>query len=181
MLQAAILNRALFETLATVLTLTEKPAERAQILMRESIKMFAVNYKHLVARFGHDPKWKDYLDVYQKGQTIIAKEHELPLEVFDNPDSIQDEWPTPGRMLWRRKRPRTPPFISGSRHAVLKELYESHYAHQSAQAHARMATVSIALLIFRMPTTDAARCFTLRIRLGNRMICGRFGARFRLG
>src|SRR5438132_5073347 len=51
MMQAGVLNRALFENLATVLSLTETP-ERAEILLRESIKMYATQYKRFFERFG---------------------------------------------------------------------------------------------------------------------------------
>jgi hypothetical protein len=36
-----------------------------------------------------------------------------------------------------------PPFVSGTRLAVLKELYESHYAILSAQAHGRVASMAL--------------------------------------
>jgi hypothetical protein len=48
-------------------------------------------------------------------------------------------------MLWGSKRKNQPPFISASRHAVVRE--KTHYGFQSAQAHARMAAVSIAILV----------------------------------
>ena len=40
--------------------------------------------------------------------------------MFENPDLITDEWPTPGVMLWGKKKQKLPPFVSGSRHAVLE-------------------------------------------------------------
>lgn len=66
MMQAGVLGRAIFENLATVLALTEKPEERALILMRESIRMFAVKYKREREQFGNEPKWKEYLEVSRK-------------------------------------------------------------------------------------------------------------------
>ena len=147
MMQAGVLARALFENLATVLALTEKPDERALIFLREAIKMFAVKYKREVEQFGDDPKWKDYLDVFKTRQTNILQTFGLPIEVFENPDLITDEWPTPGVMLWGKKKQKLPPFVTGSRHAVLKEIYDTHYAFQSAQAHGRMAAVSMAFLV----------------------------------
>jgi len=147
MMQAGVLGRALFENFASVLALTEKPEERALILLRESIKMFALKYKREVEQFGADPKWKDYLDVFKIRQTNILKTFGLPIEVFQNPNLITDEWPTPGAMLWGNKRKNLAAFVSGNRHAVLKEIYDTHYAFQSAQAHARMATVSMAFLV----------------------------------
>jgi hypothetical protein len=109
--------------------------------------MFAVKYKREVEQFGADPKWKDYLDVFKTRQTNILKTFGLPIEVFENPDLITDEWPTPGVMLWGKKKHKLPPFVTGSRHAVLKEIYDTHYSFQSAQAHGRMAAVSMAFLV----------------------------------
>jgi hypothetical protein len=147
MMQAAVLNRALFETLATVLALTEDPDTRAVTLLREAIKMHAATYKRQLARFGNDPTWKGYLDVFRTRLTVSLGDFGLPLDVLNDPVIITDEWPTPGAMLWGNKRAKTPPFVSGSRHDVLKEFYEEHYPFQSAQAHARVAAMSMASLV----------------------------------
>jgi len=147
MMQASILCRAMVETLATVLALTEKPEERALVLRREWVKMLAVKYKREYHLFGDEQKWKEYLEVSRQGLTIILEEFGLPPEVLSDPGLIKDEWPTPGVMLWGSKKKALPSFVTGSRHAVLKEIYETHYAIQSAQAHARMAAVSIAFLV----------------------------------
>lgn len=77
--------------------------------------------KRLSARFGSDPKWNEYLDVYHKGLAIIAKEMRLSPEEETNPDAITDEWPTPGVTVYGRPGRKIPPFVSGSRLAVLKE------------------------------------------------------------
>jgi len=58
-----------------------------------------------------------------------------------------DEWPTPGVMVYGGPNRKIPPFIAGTRHALLKELYESHYPHQSAQAHGGMASMAVAMLV----------------------------------
>ena len=142
MLQANVLTRALFEILATVLALTEAPGERSKILSRDAWKAWAVRLKHLRRRFGTDPKWVEYLEVYRKGLGTMAKAHGVSTEEQANPESIRESWPTPGTMLHRQ-----PPFISGSRHAVLKEIYDLHYPVQSAQAHARLAAVGAAMLV----------------------------------
>ncbi len=147
MLQAGILNRALFEILATVVALTEDLVPRTQILARESYKSQAVRYERWAARFESDPKWTEYLEVCRKGLAIIAKELCLAPELERNPATIQDEWPTPGVMVYGRPNRKIPPFVSGTRHAVLKELYESHYSHLSAQAHGRMASMAVAMLV----------------------------------
>lgn len=147
MLQAAVLSRALFEVLASVLALTEEPLERTRILSMESYKSHAVRVQRLSARFGSDPKWGDYLGVYQKGLAIIAKQLGLSPKLEANPRAIADEWPTPGVMVYGRPKRNVPPFVAGTRHAVLKELYESHYPEQSAQAHGRLASLAVAMLV----------------------------------
>jgi hypothetical protein len=147
MLQAGILNRALFEIFASVVALTQDPAARTQALAREYFKSMAVRYKFLLKRFGSDPKWTEYLDVYRKGLAIIAKNLKLAPELEREPSKIPDEWPTPGVMVYGRRRRCIPPFVSGTRLAALKELYEYHYSIQSAQAHGRAASFAAAILV----------------------------------
>jgi hypothetical protein len=50
-------------------------------------------------------------------------------------------------MVYGRPNRKIPPFVSGTRHAVLKEIYESHYPNLSAQAHGRMASMAISMLV----------------------------------
>ena len=50
-------------------------------------------------------------------------------------------------MVYGRPNKKVKPFVSGSRHAVLKELYEFNYSHQSAQAHARALALAAAMLV----------------------------------
>src|SRR4051794_9619925 len=57
MLQAGVLDRALFEILATVLGIVEDQAPRAKALLRESHKAQATRYQYLVSRWGSDPNW----------------------------------------------------------------------------------------------------------------------------
>lgn len=147
MLQAAILNRALFEVLATVVALTEDLAARTQVLAREAYKGHAERLANWVARFGSDPKWTEYLEVCRRGFSIIAKKIGLPPELEHNPSAIREKWPTPGVMIYGRPKSSIPPFVSGTRLAVLKEIYESHYSQQSEQAHARMASMAMAMLV----------------------------------
>lgn len=147
MLQAGILNRALFEIFATVLALTEGLVARTQVLARESYKTQAVLYGRWVERFGSDPKWTEYLLVCQKGLSVMAKKLGLTPGLEKNPAAIQDEWPTPGVMLYGRPNRKIPPYVSGTRHAVLKEVYESHYSPLSAQAHGRLASMAMAMLV----------------------------------
>ena len=147
MLQAAILNRALFEVLATVVALTEDLAPRTQVLAREYYKGYAERHAHWVARFGSNPKWIEYLEVYRQGRSIIARKLNLPPELEHNPGAIKDTWPTPGLMVYGRAKSSIPPFVSGTRLAVLKEIYESHYSHLSQQAHARVAAMAMAMLV----------------------------------
>ena len=54
MLQANVLTRALFEILASVLALTEAPAERSKILSLEAWRFWAVRLEYLTRRFGTD-------------------------------------------------------------------------------------------------------------------------------
>jgi hypothetical protein len=99
------------------------------------------------ARFGSDPKWKEYLDVYDKGLALWAQGIRLSPKLVKNPNLIADEWPTPGRMIYGNKGRGQPPFLRGPRRAVFKNLYDSHYGHQSEQAHQRAAAVGAALLV----------------------------------
>lgn len=147
MLQANVLNRALFEIFATVLALTEDPEQRTQVLAREGYKQHLARLTHHSARFGNDPKWTEYLDVCRKGLAIIAKVMKLSAEEAKNPNVIKDKWPTLGTMVYGNRRHKIPPFVSGSRLAVLKEVYEFHYPQQSAQAHARAASLAVAMLV----------------------------------
>ena len=135
------------ETHPAGLALPENPGETAPPFFAKRLKVFPGVKSHEVKQFGADPKWKDYLNVFKTRQTDILKTFGLPIEVFESPDLITDEWPTPGVMLWGKKKQKLPPFVSGSRHAVLKEIYDTHYAFQSAQAHGRMAAVSMAFLV----------------------------------
>lgn len=147
MLQAGILNRSLFEIFATIVALTEDLVPRSQILARESYKGQALRHAYWVGRFGSDPQWKEYLEVSRKGLALIAKKLALASEVEQEPAKIKDAWPAPGVMIKGRPKSGVPPFVSGTRRAVLKELYDSHYAMQSAQAHGRVAALGLALLV----------------------------------
>ena len=49
-------------------------------------------------------------------------------------------------MIFGRPSRNIPPLVSGSRREVLKEMYQYHYPHQSAQAHGRVASMAVALL-----------------------------------
>ena len=147
MLQADVLNRALFEILATVFAILEDPEPRARMLLRESHKAQATRYRYLNSRWGADPQWAEYLDVYRKGLPIIGKEIGLAPEDALRPEAIADEWPTPGVMIYGRPSRDVPPFVSGARLDVLRATYQYHYPHQSAQAHGRIATLAVALLV----------------------------------
>lgn len=147
MLQANILNRGLLEILGAVLALSEDPVRRPRILAREAHKQHATRYKRLAVRFGSDSKWTEYLDSYGKGLDIIGRAMNLTPEEMAAPEALPDEWPTPGAMIYGRPRQKIPPFLAGSRHAVLKEFYESHYPYQSAQAHGRLASMAVAMLV----------------------------------
>lgn len=147
MLQAGILNRALFEIFASVVALTEDPTRRTRLLAREYFKDMAVRYNFLAERFGSDSKWTEYLNVYRTGLSVIAKSLKLPAELEREPNKIRDAWPTPGVMVYGRPNRRIAPFVSGTRLAVLKELYEYHYSVLSAQAHGRAASFAAAILV----------------------------------
>ena len=147
MLQADVLNRALFEILATVFGILEDPGPRARMLLRESHKAQATRYRYLTSRWGGDPQWAEYLDVYRKGLLIIAKEIGLAPADALRPEAVTDTWPTPGVMIYGRPSRDVRPFVSGTRLDVLKETYQYYYPHQSAQAHGRIATLAVALLV----------------------------------
>lgn len=147
MLQAGVLNRSLFEIMATVVALTEDLVPRAQILVRESYKDHARRHELWTKRFSSDPKWTQHLAVSREFLTTMPEKIGLPAELAQKPAAIPDEWPTPGVMVYGRSRGKVRPFVSGSRRAVLKEIHESYYAELSAQAHGRMASVALAMLV----------------------------------
>ena len=147
MLQAGVLNRSLFEILATVFAILEDPGSRARILLRESHKTQATRYRYLNSRRGGDPRWVEYLEVYRKGLLVIGKEIGLAPADALNPEMIADDWPTPGVMIHGRPSRGVQPFISGTRLDVLKESYRNHYPHQSAQAHGRISALAVAVLV----------------------------------
>ena len=123
MLQADVLNRGLFEILATVFAILEDPGPRAGMLLRESHKAHATRYRYLNSRWGGDPQWAEYLDVYRKGLPIIGKEISLAPEDALRPEAIADKWPTPGVMIYGRPSRDVPPFVSGARLDVLRATY----------------------------------------------------------
>jgi hypothetical protein len=147
MLQAGILNRALFEILATVFGILEDPASRTRILLRESHKAQAERYQYLLARWGTDQDWREYFGVYEKGLAMIAATLGVEPDDALKGETITDEWPTPGLMIYGRPSRKIPSFVSGERREVLKEIYEYHYPHQSAQAHGRIAAMAVAILV----------------------------------
>jgi hypothetical protein len=149
MLQAAILNRSLLETLGNILALCEAPKARNRILVREAYKKFALTYRKALAKFGQstDPRCMNYLDVYAKVLPHWAKSIRLSPRYVKNPDLIPDQWPTPWRMMYGDKRRKQPPFLHGKRLAVFKLIYDCHYGHQSAQAHQRADAVAAALIV----------------------------------
>jgi hypothetical protein len=147
MLQAAILNRSLLETLGNVLALCEAPKSRSKILLREAYKNMALTFLRYHARWGGDPKWTEYLDVYRKVLANLAKELRLSRASIKNPSAIRDQWPTPGVMVYGSSRNKQPPFLHGNRRAAFQEIYDFHYGRQSEQAHQRAAAVGMALLV----------------------------------
>ena len=142
MLQANVLGRSLFEIFTTVMALTDDIDTGTNILLREYIKMLAVDYRRQVARFGDDPSCKEYLSVFRTRLDDLVNSSDVPADVVENPDVIANEWPTPGRMLRKKK-----PYVSGTRHTALKAIYDAHSSNLSAQAHARMAAISMAMLV----------------------------------
>jgi hypothetical protein len=148
MLQAAILNRSLLETLGNVLALCEAPKSKTRILVREAYKNLVLMFLRDQAKHGgSDPKWNEYLDVYAKGLESFAKGLRISRRYLRNPNLISEQWPTPGRMIHGDKRRKQPPFLHGNRRKVFKIIYDSHYGHQSEQAHQRAAAVSAALVV----------------------------------
>ena len=145
LLQAGILDRSLFETLASVMFLAEDPVERTAIFEREAFKSHALRCKRYELRFGADPTWKDYLAVYRQGLARMGTM--IPPSYARNPESIPDEWPTPGVMIFGRPNRGVQPSIGGSRREVLKVLYQEHYDYQSAMTHQRAAAVASAMLV----------------------------------
>jgi hypothetical protein len=168
-LQATILNRSLFEILSTVLALTEKPAERTTILMSETVKMYGKEFMRATKLYGDEPKWKDYLDVFERRQEDLLKGLGLPAEALHEPNLIKTDWPTPGVMLGTRRG--TPPMISGTRHAVLLEFYDAHYSSQSAQAHARMGKPGDMLVVTKHLAWRADARHSARSEAGPNLAC----------
>ena len=148
MLQAAILNRSLLETLGNVMALCEAPKSRTRILVREAYKNLALMFLREQAKHGgSDPKWREYLDVCAQGLDLFAKGLRISRRCIRNPNLISEQWPTPGRMIHGDRRRKQPPFLHGNRRKVFKIIYDSHYGHQSEQAHQRAAAVSAALIV----------------------------------
>jgi hypothetical protein len=147
MLQAGILNRSLLETLGNVMALCEAPKTRTRILVRESYKNMALTFLKYKTLHGTDEKWREFLDVYAKGLIAFAKEIRVSRHHAINPQSIAEEWPTPGTMIYGSRRRNQSAWLRGTRRAAFKEIYESHYGHQSEQAHQRAAAVGTALLV----------------------------------
>ncbi len=147
MLQAAILNRSLLETLGNILALCEAPKSRTRILLREAYKNLALTYLRYQAQFGNDPKWRDYLTAYAEALPLLAETIRLSPHLIRNPNLISEQWLTPGKMIYGDKGRKQTPFLRGKRRAVFKKLYDSHYGQQSEQAHQRAAGVSAALVV----------------------------------
>ena len=147
MLQAAILCRSLLETLGNLLVLTQAPKSRMRVLVREGYKNHALTYRRLASRYGKIPKWKEYLDVYEKGLRLGAAQIHLSRAWARNPTLIPDRWPTPGVAIYGDKRRNLPPLLRGNRRRFFKEFYDFHYGRQSEQAHQRASAVGVALLV----------------------------------
>jgi hypothetical protein len=146
MLQAAILNRALFETLTTVVVVTEDPAPRGQMLAKDYYRTLALTYAHRAERFGSDRKCAEHLQAFCEHLDNIAQKLALPPEFVQDPKKIE-EWPTPGIIVRGRPGRGIAPFVSGTRLLVLEEIWKFHYGGLSAQAHGRMASVAAAMLV----------------------------------
>jgi hypothetical protein len=107
-----------------------------------------MEYERLSKRYGQVPKWSEYLSVFRANQLGILARLGLPEEALDTPSLIQGaEWPAPGRSLWGSKKDKVAAFVTGTRHAALRNVYENHYRHQSAQAHARLAAVAVEFMV----------------------------------
>ncbi len=146
MLQAGIINRAILETLVNVVALIEDPS-RIDVLYREGFKNLALRYQDQHARFGSEPKWKEYLEVCRQGLEIMRESMGISSEELNDPSSIAANWPTPGILIFGRPNRKIAPWVTGSRQQVLKKLYELYYPHQSDLAHQRIAAVSAAMLV----------------------------------
>ncbi len=77
--------------LATVFGILEDPAARATTLLREQHKAHATRYQFLASRWGTDPHWAGYLDVYKTGLGIIGNEIGLAADDVLKPEAIDDE------------------------------------------------------------------------------------------
>lgn len=144
LLQAAVLNRSLFEVLVTVCALFESPTENTAALLKDSYRTMALKLRAETERFGTAPSWQAHLEVMRKHVVRRAADIRLPEQLANDPRRIP-EWPTPGRLLFGDRR--ASPLVFGSRAEVLKELYLTHYASQSAQTHGRMVTMAMAWFV----------------------------------
>lgn len=133
MLQAAILNRSLLETLGNVMALCQAPKSRTRILVREAYKNMALMFLRNQAKYGSNAKWREYLDVSAKGLDLFAKGLRISRRYIRNPNLISEQWPTPGRMIYGDKRRNQPPFLRGNRRKVFHLLYDSHYGHNRSK------------------------------------------------
>jgi hypothetical protein len=146
MLQAAVLNRTLFEIMATVVAVTEDPMPRERMLAKDYYRTLALTYAHRAKRFGCDTKWAEYLEVFRAHIGNIAQRLALGPELVQDPKKIE-EWPTPSVMVRGRPNKGIAPFVSGTRLLVLEEIWKFHYGGLSAQAHGRMSSVAAAVLV----------------------------------
>jgi hypothetical protein len=146
MLQAGILNRALFETLVNISALLEVP-QRAEILDREAFKSLALKYNDFVERHATDQRWQSYLDVYRRNLKSIAAVIGIKPKEMEDPSQISTEWPTPGVLIFGRPKRNVAAWVSGNRQEALRRLYAQYYPHQSELAHQRIAAVSAAMLV----------------------------------
>lgn len=141
LLQAATLNRALFEYLANVCAILQDPESCTQELLRDAYRTNALVYRLRLAKFAEDEQWRDYFERIVPSLEFDVKRLQLPQDWIEEPTSIPP-WPSPGRLIMGETAK-----VTGTARSVLDELYQSHYRIASAQAHGRGMATSMAIVV----------------------------------
>jgi len=141
LLQAATLNRALFEYLANACALLQDPEASTQALLRDAYRTNALVYQSRRARFAQDDHWRAYFERVVPSLERDAERLRLSRVFIDDPILIPT-WPSPGRLITGEAAK-----VTGTARSVLTELYDSHYRIASAQAHGRAMATSMAIVV----------------------------------
>jgi hypothetical protein len=141
-LQAAILSRALLESLGNLLALSEDPVKRSFGFGCDGYRSLFDEHQKLKAAFGKVAKWKSWLAGNERLLKVHAGLLGLTSEQAKNPGKhLPQRWPTPGGLLNKKK-----PMLTGTKRAAFQQVYDFWYATLSGYAHQRFRALSAAFL-----------------------------------